>query len=79
MSTEARTEQRVRSVADTILAVAAEIDAEAILVGTRGRGGLKSLLLGSVSHAVVHLAGRPVLVVPSGEVISPGLACGADP
>ncbi len=67
---EARTEQRVGSVADTILAVAAEGDAEAILLGTRGRGGLKSLFLGSVSHAVVHLADRPVLVVPSGEVIS---------
>jgi nucleotide-binding universal stress UspA family protein len=64
---EARTEQRIGSVADTILSVAAEVDAEVLLLGTRGRGGLKSLFLGSVSHAVLHLAERPVLVVPSGE------------
>lgn len=67
---EARTEQRSGSVADTILSVAAEVDADAILLGTRGRGGVKSLLLGGVSHAVVHLADRPVLVVPSPELAS---------
>ena len=70
MAAEARDEQRIGSVAGTILSVAAEIDAEAILAGTRGRGGLKSLLLGSVSQAVVHLADRPVLIVPSAELAS---------
>jgi len=51
--------------ANTILAAAAEIDADAIVMGTRGLSGVKSFLLGSVSHAVVHHADRPVLVVPS--------------
>lgn len=54
--------------AETILSEADALDASAILVGSRGLTGLKSLLLGSVSHAVIQHAGRPVIVVPSPEV-----------
>ena len=42
-----------------------EIGADAILMGTRGLTGLKSVVLGSVSHAVLQRADRPVVVVPS--------------
>lgn len=51
-----------------ILGVAAELDAGLIVLGTRGLSGVRSFLLGGVSHAVVQHADRPVLVVPSAAV-----------
>lgn len=40
-----------------------EEDAELIVLGSRGRSGVKSMVLGSVSYGVVHNSGRPVLIV----------------
>jgi len=52
-----------RNVGETIVAVAEEHDAAAIVVGSRGFGAVKAKLLGSTSRRCLHEADRPVLVV----------------
>ena len=52
------------SVVGTIGEIAEEIDASLIVCGQRGRGAIRSTLLGSVSHGISGHAQRPVLIVP---------------
>ena len=54
--------------ARAILAEADRLGASAIVMGSRGLTGVKSLLLGSVSHEVIQHADRAVAVVPSPAV-----------
>jgi nucleotide-binding universal stress UspA family protein len=42
---------------------AKSLDVGVIIMGSRGRGDLAGLVLGSTAHKVIHLADRPVLVV----------------
>ncbi len=52
-----------RGVAGTILAEAGDFQPGLIIMGSRGLGELKGLLLGSVSHKVIQLADSPVLTI----------------
>jgi nucleotide-binding universal stress UspA family protein len=63
-----RARPREGSVAQAVLDEADKADADAVLLGSRGLGGIGSLLLGSVSHAVLQHADRAVVVVPSPKV-----------
>jgi len=49
--------------AETILRDAEIHNADVIIMGTRGRGEMRSLLLGSQSHKVVSEASCPVMLV----------------
>ena len=46
-----------------ILRLADDVGADLIVVGSRGLGGLKSMIVGSTSREVLAHADRPVLVV----------------
>jgi nucleotide-binding universal stress UspA family protein len=48
---------------EEVNAVAAEIDADLIVIGTHGRRGIARALLGSVAENVIRTATRPVLTI----------------
>lgn len=50
----------------TLLTAAADVQAQLLVVGARGRGGLPGMALGSVSYAALRLAPCPVAVVHRG-------------
>jgi nucleotide-binding universal stress UspA family protein len=68
MNAEPQTCAQTSTTARTILGQADKLGARTIVMGSRGLTGVKSLLLGSVSHEVIQHADRTVVVVPSPEV-----------
>jgi nucleotide-binding universal stress UspA family protein len=60
---EASYEIREGDPADEILRIAADRQADLVVLGSRGLGAIRGALLGSVSKAVVSGSDRPVLVV----------------
>jgi len=49
--------------ASEIISLARARNAGVIVMGSRGRGDLAGLLVGSTAHKVIHLSDRPVVVV----------------
>lgn len=49
--------------ASCLAAEAARVGASMLAIGTRGRGGFRGMMLGSVSHGVLHAAKCPVAIV----------------
>jgi nucleotide-binding universal stress UspA family protein len=52
---------------DAIVQYSEEVGADLIVVGSRGRGGVASLILGSTSHRLIHIAKTDVLIAREGE------------
>jgi nucleotide-binding universal stress UspA family protein len=59
---------RVSRPADEIITSAREGHHDLIVMGARGRGAVTSLLLGSVSHAVLNQSPAAVLIVHADEI-----------
>jgi nucleotide-binding universal stress UspA family protein len=82
---DARTIESVASSWAAILFAAEQLDVDLLVLGARGLAGVRSLLLGSVSHHVVNLTRRNTLVVPSEKVAAdraraaPQLSAGLEP
>ena len=53
--------------AEALVALAAEHNARAIVVGTHGERPIKAAILGSTPHKLLHVSDHPVLVVPVPE------------
>jgi universal stress protein E len=56
---------------ETIVAYADSAKPDLIVIGTRGAGGLRHLVLGSVTEAVLRAAACPVLAIPPGAGPNP--------
>jgi nucleotide-binding universal stress UspA family protein len=74
LTLEPFTTPREGAVWQTIISAADAVDADVIVCGSRGRGGVARSLLGSTSTSVLHHATRPVLVVPDGPAVIDGSA-----
>lgn len=59
---------------DEIVAYADSMNADLIVVGSRGHGAITSALLGSVSRGVLAESRRPVMIVRSTPVVEPAAA-----
>ena len=56
---------------EEVIKLGDELEADLLLVGSRGYRGLRRMLMGSQSEDIVHHADRPVLLVRRGENIWP--------
>ena len=64
LSVNAEVRIEMGSAAEVILDEAADLGADLVVMGKRGVGELKGLLLGSVSSRVAHHLAVPIMLVP---------------
>lgn len=65
LPTDVPVQQRVEEGSPAHVLIEASHDADLVVLGSRGRGGFRSLLLGSTSHQVASHAHCPVVVIPA--------------
>jgi nucleotide-binding universal stress UspA family protein len=65
---------RLGNAAHEIVAEAAEWDADLLVLGTHGRGGVSRFLIGSVAEAVLRRALCDILIIPASAVTRAGSA-----
>lgn len=65
---EPRAVKADRAIDETMIGYADQIDTPLIVLGSRGRSNLRSMLLGDVAHDVVQRASRPIFLVPSSRL-----------
>jgi nucleotide-binding universal stress UspA family protein len=53
-----------------IASLAARMNIDLIVMGTKGASGLKEVLVGSVAAATINSSSRPVLIIPEGVVVN---------
>jgi nucleotide-binding universal stress UspA family protein len=59
-----------KTVAEQLQCYAQDADVDLVVLGTRGRRGLKRMVLGSVAETFVRLSTHPVLLIPHRETTS---------
>lgn len=69
-STELKTVVKTGAPADVILEQAAGLGVEAIVMGSRGMSNWKGLMVGSVSHKVMHAAACDVILVKNSKAVT---------
>jgi nucleotide-binding universal stress UspA family protein len=67
------------SVASALIAFARRTSAGLLVVGTRGMGGFRGLVMGSTSRNLIEHAACPVLVIPAAYDVERGQTCSATP
>lgn len=70
LKADPRVTSTMATASEAIVEAAEEVDATLIVLGARGRRGLRAALLGSTSTNVLHHARRPTLVIPSEAVVT---------
>jgi nucleotide-binding universal stress UspA family protein len=79
LAAESRIARRSGTIWETILRQADLTDSELVVLGSRGLTGVKAVLLGSVSHAVLQHSSLPVIIVPTTRLASDEPAAVAKP
>lgn len=68
LAAEPRVSSTMATASEAIVAAADDINASLIVIGSRGRRGLRATIMGSTAANVLHHTSRPTLVIPSTEI-----------